>query len=692
LARRGDDIMKASIAGRIRNTHLPKAKALLPLFEAVMNSFHAIEEAGGEGHRIQIICERAGDIEGDKAGTIVAFSIIDTGSGFNDDNLDSFETVDSPYKASRGGKGLGRFLWLKAFQRVEVTSHYRAIGQAGLLRRAFAFTANDDGLNAVPSPSDRTTPETTVRLAGFLSPYADECPRQLDVIAQRLIVHFLPLFLDPAGPTITLSDGTETIDLRSFFGENFAQLSTRQTLTVMGESFTLDAFRLHGALADHHALIFAADFREVLTERLAKFLPNLKNRLNEADGTGFFYLAFVQGAFLNAKANSERTDFAIPREGAASKADPADATDDEPPKTLFEGELTLKMIRDEAIRAVTADLKPFLDELNVQKQAALVSFIDEDAPQYRVLLKYSDEFINEIPPHASKNEIELALHKQLYQREVRLKQEGVRILAESTSAANADEYYARLQKFVEDENEIGKTSLAKYVVHRRVILELLDKYLSQDQSTGDYGLEKTIHSLVFPMRATSEDVPFEQQNLWIIDERLTFHTFLSSDVPLNKTSALRNESASRPDLLIFNQPLAFSEDGEPLQAMVVVEFKKPDRTNYHDEDPISQVYRLVREIREGKKKNNQGRLIRPANDKVPAYCYIVCDLTPPVETRIQNMGARKTPDNLGYYGYNETLNAYYEVISYGKLLADAQKRNRILFDKLNLPPKTDRSG
>lgn len=537
--------VKASIAGRIRNTHLPKAKALLPLFEAVMNSFQAIEEAGGSGHRIQIIGERDGDIEGDKAGAFIAFSIIDTGSGFNDGNLDSFETVNSPYKAMRGGKGLGRFLWLKAFQRVEVTSHYREIGKAGLLHRSFAFTANDEALTAEPSLSDRVTPETTVRLSGFLSPYVAECPRPLEAIAQRLIVHFLPLFLDQNGPSISVSDGVDTIDLRTFFRENFAQLSTRQTLTVAGEAFTLDAFRLHGALADHHGLIFAADFREVLADRLAKYLPNLRNRLSEADGTGFYYLAFVQGAFLDAKANNERTDFAIPKDGGPKPGAAQVDSEDEDGSSLFDGELTLKMIRDEAIKAVTTDLRPFLDELNVQKQAALVSFIDEDAPQYRVLLKYSHEFIDDIAPHASKNEIELALHKQLYQREVRLKQEGVSILKETASAENADEYYARLQKFVEDENEIGKTSLAKYVVHRRVILELLDKYLSQDQSTGDYGLEKTIHSLVFPMRSTSEDVPFEQQNLWIIDERLTFHTFLSSDVPLNKTPVLENGSASR---------------------------------------------------------------------------------------------------------------------------------------------------
>ena len=113
------------------------------------------------------------------------------------------------------------------------------------------------------------------------------------------------------------------------------------------------------------------------------------------------------------------------------------------------------------------------------------------------------------------------------------------------------------------------------MVHRRVILELLQKALSRDPITGDYALEKTIHELIFPMRTTSDEVPFEQQNLWIVDERLTFHTFLSSDKPLSTLPSLENASDSRPDLLIFNRPLAFSEDDTPLQAMVVIEFKKP---------------------------------------------------------------------------------------------------------------------
>ncbi len=382
--------------------------------------------------------------------------------------------------------------------------------------------------------------------------------------------------------------------------------------------------------------------------------------------------------------NSERTDFSIPREPPAERAVSADevpvAASD-----LFVDDISLKAIRDVATVTITEDLKPFLDELNTVKEAALTSYIAEDGPQYRVLLKHKAEILDQISPTASKAEMEMTLHRQLYKRQADLKQEGIRILADAENVQDSQEYYTRFRKFVEDENELGKTALAQYIIHRRVILDLLAKALKQDPETGKYALEKIVHSLIFPMRSTSDDVPFDQQNLWIIDERLTFHSFLSSDQALNTLSEIQSDAESRPDILIFNRPLAFSDEAEPLQSIVVIEFKKPDRTNYRDEDPVTQAYRMVREVRDSKMKDKDGRYIRPANANIPAYCYIICDLTPPVELRIQNMGARRTPDNLGYYGFNETLNAYYEVISYTKLLSDAGKRNRVLFEKMNLP-------
>ena len=44
-----------------------------------------------------------------------------------------------------------------------------------------------------------------------------------------------------------------------------------------------------------------------------------------------------------------------------------------------------------------------------------------------------------------------------------------------------------------------------------------------------------------------------------------------------------------------------------------------------------------------------------------------------------------TPDNEGFFGFNQNYGAYIEVISYDKLWKDAEDRNRVLFDKLFKP-------
>lgn len=48
--------------------------------------------------------------------------IEDNGAGFNTVNFDSFLTFDSAYKMKIGGKGIGRFSWLKVFEKAHITS------------------------------------------------------------------------------------------------------------------------------------------------------------------------------------------------------------------------------------------------------------------------------------------------------------------------------------------------------------------------------------------------------------------------------------------------------------------------------------------------------------------------------------------------------------------------------------------
>src|SRR5437899_437570 len=79
--------MKLDLAGKIRNTQLSRTKALFPMFETVVNSLQAIEDArGGEAARtIEISVERDAVLEDfETEGTVTAFTVTDTGVGFTD--------------------------------------------------------------------------------------------------------------------------------------------------------------------------------------------------------------------------------------------------------------------------------------------------------------------------------------------------------------------------------------------------------------------------------------------------------------------------------------------------------------------------------------------------------------------------------------------------------------------------------
>ena len=110
------------LAGRVRNLGLPASSvnSLIPLFEAVSNGLHAIEtkwkaDAAASGEISIEILRR--DSEEEKS--VLGFEVRDNGIGMNELNWKSFRTSDSDFKMQRGGKGVGRLAWLKAFQSCE---------------------------------------------------------------------------------------------------------------------------------------------------------------------------------------------------------------------------------------------------------------------------------------------------------------------------------------------------------------------------------------------------------------------------------------------------------------------------------------------------------------------------------------------------------------------------------------------
>src|SRR5712691_11108698 len=116
--------MDFDLPGRIKHTPLLHSDALLPVFEAVINSIHAINELDSHPNgtiRVSIVRDQSQpSLSFDKATKsalqhIRSFAVSDDGIGFTDMHFRSFCTADTQEKASLGGKGIGRFLWLKAF-------------------------------------------------------------------------------------------------------------------------------------------------------------------------------------------------------------------------------------------------------------------------------------------------------------------------------------------------------------------------------------------------------------------------------------------------------------------------------------------------------------------------------------------------------------------------------------------------
>src|SRR5437868_453983 len=97
--------LTTSLAGRVRNTSLPKSHSLLPVLEAVVNGIQAIDarygDNAGQGRlivRIQRNPQSELDLGPSSPGRaalspIIGFSIEDNGTGFTPENMASFETL-----------------------------------------------------------------------------------------------------------------------------------------------------------------------------------------------------------------------------------------------------------------------------------------------------------------------------------------------------------------------------------------------------------------------------------------------------------------------------------------------------------------------------------------------------------------------------------------------------------------------
>lgn len=660
----------------------------MPLFEAVVNSIQAIEEAN-EGKStsldefnvdVEIARHPQSELELKRGAKpekdIIAFRVTDNGIGFDDENFKSFSTLDTLKKVDKGCRGIGRLLWLKAFNRVSIDSVYRSGDQ--LLRRKFYFDAKTEVSEPETDLDGKATVQTVVELLGFDPKFASSGPKTLETIAQGLLEHCLWYFVRKEGvPTIKIHDGADTVDLFDLYDEYMHSSAKAEAFEIKGYAFEITHVKIRATKKQNHTLGYCAAGRLVREESLRAKVPGLFSAISD-DAGDFIYMAYLTGEFLDAKAVGERTGFNIQEEAEGLFAD----------KTVSYSDMR---------NAIYPRIEDFIGESlkqNIQAgKEKLEKFVTTVAPKYRPLLSHIPESKLQIDPLMSDKDLDMHLHREVFQVEQAMLSEGHEIMT-PRPGESIEDYEKRLEEYLQTASDLKKSDLANYVTHRRVIIDLLAAAVNI-QPDGKYSKEDLIHDLIVPMRITSDDVEFKRQNLWLLDERLAFHNFLASDKPLSANPTTSNNSGKEPDvasLRVFENPLLVGDQGQQHASITVVEIKRPMRKGYvagttEEKDPILQALNYLRRLREGAETKN-GRPI-PNADKIPGFVYVIADFTSHLMDCCKLHQLQITADGMGYFGYHrdQSYNAYIQVLSFDGLVKAATERNKAFFDTLGLPSR-----
>lgn len=672
----------SSLEGRLRNTDLPVTKCLFPVFEAVVNSIYAIDDrlksdnsfSITEG-KIRVILERANtsDLFGGKV-ELLGITVEDNGIGFTKDNYKSFCELDSLYRESLGCKGIGRLLWLKAFDSAEIESNY--IDGSEVKRRHFIFTSRGiDDLDA--SELNQESLGTIIHLRG-IKPLFKESLNKLsqEGIAKAIFEHCLWFFIREGGcPDIRVINGTNPATNLSEIYDSYmgSDNSKTATFSLGDETFNVLHIKLQRSDKNNNVISYCAGNRIVNDEKIKDVVGLYDSAIQTNSGT-FFYKCFVTAPYLDKHVAPDRFSFLIPDKRANENGD-----------ELY-SEIYFSDIRSKVLEAIRQYLSPFLKDTIEAGKEKIQAFVDKQAPYYKPILASLSEEEKSINPNASDKAMDLLLHQKMMEKEHNLLAEGHDVL-EVKSGESDEEYQRRTQAYFDNIQSLKQSDLTRYVIHRKIILELLKDALSRNDD-GHYSKEDKIHQIIMPMRTTSDGGEFKDNNLWIIDERLVFHHFLASDKSFSSMPVPDCDSIKRPDILVenvYDNPMVVTEkDNPPFASLRIVEFKRPMRDDMSaNNDPINQCIDYVKNIRQGNAVTKSGRPL-DISETTPAYCYIICDLTKSMRDICQNHDLKDTYDRLGYFGYHSGFRIYFEVISFDQLLNSASERNASFFDKLGI--------
>jgi len=438
----------------------------------------------------------------------------------------------------------------------------------------------------------------------------------------------------------------------------------KKTFQVGEEKFNLYLLRKFTSKG-LHKISYCANHRVVTDLKISSVLPNLDTIIKEKE-RGYYLSLYVTGTYFDNHTIEIRNSFTFPTK--------------EQDKDSFH-KLSLDEITQEVVSIIEGEYEELLSQIEEKKLTKIREYIlSGKGIEYRHLLGNPANF-KFISPNVSDDKLESALHEINFRLEKEHRKKTDKLLNKKR-ITDYDEYSEELHHILASEQTFSQSKLANYVIRRKVVLKVFEKFLEWDENER-YHREKDLHNIIFPMGGDSDTIPYNEHNLWLLDEKLTFHSYVASDKQIKTLPVMDSESGKEADLVIFNNPFAYSTD--KFSSLTIFEFKRPGREfSINERELDKQVKGYFEILMKAKAKNYKGQKLN-IDQTTPKFGYIICDLDKDLRDYLEGFGGGYRPTPAGsLYHYTDSLNLYIEILTYDHILANAEKQHKAFFKQLGI--------
>ena len=672
--------MEVPVKNLVETVDLTVEDVLLPMLECVVNSIISLQKSPlpFEKKKIQIQITRGEypkNLNFDNSKTILGYKVIDNGVGFNTKNYESFQTPFSQINKDFGCKGIGRFTVLAAYENFLVESNYEE--NKTWHKRNFKFSIEKEVEVIEFTASETEKWKTIVDIQNCTNQILlERSALSILEISESIMQHCFIYYLNNSLPRIEIIDlENNEVEVINDLFEKVSKEKERD-FYLKGENFKFYITKtLKEGNRRNNYLYYCANNRTVGNPRNIKNINSIFSYPILINNEYYFFDIYVVSDFLNKKVFKTRNGFNIPKEKE---------------NILFNNDniITFQDIEEQISTILENDYDDFVKTAKLKNIESVKSYIIQKAPRFNSFLK-SQDILNSIPPNLSEDKLEEYLYKISFNARRSIESNIEKFI--KTKEVN-EEAINQIIDDIKAKTAYDVDSLADYMMRRKAIINLFDKFLDADEN-GEYKLEEDVHNLIFPLGLTNNDLDYENHNLWILDERFISYKFIASDKAITSFSQMKSRKETDLILInntqVFNNPISFGDksSGE-VNSMVIFEFKRPgdvahqkNKTDYRWEfselvEPYFEEF-----IYQPIKKNYKGNQVI-LKETTPKFGYIILDIIPePLARYNRNKGWKATPFGT-YFKIEPELNLHLEVMTFRQLLDSSKQRHNPFFDKL----------